>query len=158
MVRQWRFSTRRARWAVAAPVIALLLQGCSKSTVAPDSALAGLVGNWQATAFVLTEVSDTTVHLDLIQLGATFSLNVQPSGQYTAILVYNGQPATEIGQMSVSGDSITLNPTTPASSSATTGTYQLNGSQLTIDGDTEFDFNLDGKPDPARAHIELVKQ
>lgn len=159
MVRQCRFPMRLALWAVAAPLIALPFQSCSKSAmVGPDPALAALVGNWQATSFVLTEVSDTTVQLDLIQLGATFSLNVQPSGQYTAILVYNGQPDTEIGQLSVSGDSITLHPTTPASSSATTGTYQANGSQLTINGDTEFDFNLDGTPDPATADIELVKQ
>jgi hypothetical protein len=30
--------------------------------------------------------------------------------------------------------------------------------KLTLDGPTEFDFNLDGKGDPATAHIELARK
>jgi hypothetical protein len=38
------------------------------------------------------------VRLRLIRdLGANFTLNIQPSGQYTAVLVLQGTPITEIG-------------------------------------------------------------
>ncbi len=159
MMRQERHPAAWRRSAAAAPLfVLLLLLGCTSDGVRPDASLAALVGNWQATSFVVTEVSDPSVHLDLIQLGATFSLNVQPSGTYTAILVYSGQPDTEIGQVSVAGSSITLKPNTPASSTATTGTYSIDGTQLTIDGDTQFSFTPGVSPVAATAHIVLVKQ
>jgi hypothetical protein len=36
--------------------------------------------------------------------------------------------------------------------------YALTANRLTLDGDTQFDFNLDRRPDPAEAHIELSKR
>lgn len=159
MIRQLRPVARCFRWLTGGPLVAaLLLAGCSSGGVGPKTSIAPLVGDWQATALVITSVADPSIHPDLIQLGATFTLNVQPSGQYTAILVYNGQPKTEIGQLSVRGDSITLSPSSTTSGSATTGTYSVDSSNLTIDGDTEFDFNLDGQNEPAKAHIVFVKK
>jgi hypothetical protein len=160
MMRQHRLRARSTGWLTGAPLVAIifLTAACKSGGVEPNSSISALVGDWDATSLVITSVADPSIHPDLIQLGATFTLNVQPSGQYTAILVYNGQPKTEIGQLSVSGDSITLQPTTPSSGASTTGSYQVNGNHLTIDGDTEFDFNLDGQPDPAKAHFELMKK
>ncbi len=149
----------RWRWALASPLIALVgLQGCGSSSVQANPAIAALVGDWQATSFVVTKVADPSVHPDLIQLGATFTLNVQPSGQYTAILAYNGQPQTEIGELSVSGNSITLTPSNVTGGTSTTGTYQVSGDHLTLDGDTEFPFDLNGTAEPATVHIEFVKK
>ncbi len=159
MIRQRRFVSRWSRWLTSMPLVAaLLLAGCKSGVVEPDTSIGALVGDWQATALVITNVADPSVHPDLIQLGATFTLNVQPSGQYTAILVYNGQPKTEIGQLSVRGDSITLSPSSATSGAATTGTYSVDASTLTIDGDTKFDFNLDGQSEPAKAHIVFEKK
>lgn len=144
--------------AAALLLVALTTSACLKNeSVAPNPAVASFVGDWSAASLVLTEQADTTVSHDLIALGATFTLNVQPSGAYTAILLYSGQADTEIGQIDVSGQSVTLNSTYP-SKTTTTGVYAFAGDTLTIDGTTEFDFNLDGTLEPALVHFELVKK
>lgn len=150
-----RMGTGRA-WRVAV-VAAWVLAGCGGTgTTDVDPAVAPFVGDWAATKLVLTSVANPDVSPDLIELGAEFKLNVQPSGQYTAILIYAQQTSTEIGTLSVAGNTVTLSRDFP-SPSTTTGVYTLSGNSLTLDGDTEFDFNLDGTPEPATVHFSLVK-
>jgi hypothetical protein len=139
--------------------VAVILTACSgnKSTE-PDPSLAPFVGDWTAQTMTLTDKANPDVHPDLIALGATFTLNVQASGQYTAILLYASQASTEIGNLEVSGQTVTLHETFP-SSSTTAGTFSFQGDdQFTLDGDSEFDFNLDGTMEPALAHIVFVRK
>ncbi len=139
--------------------LAFALASCGGAeVVGPDAALAELVGDWDATVLEITNVANPTQVADLIEAGATFTLNVQPSGQYTAVLVFQSQPLTEIGQITVDGNRITLNPSTPAGQPPTTGTYQVQGDRFILDGDTEFDFNLDQTPEEARAHFEFMRR
>ena len=123
----------------------------------PDPSLAHLVGEWSATELLLTSVVNPDVALELIGLGAAFKLHVQPSGQYTAVLLYAMQSSTEIGRLSVSGNTLTLNRDFP-SPSVSVSVYALSGETLTMDGDTRFDFNLDGTSEDARAHFVLVRK
>lgn len=151
----WR---KRIR-AVGVVLLAWTAGACSDSTgVDDDPAVAPFVGDWEATVLTLTSPVSEDFTVDLIELGATFTLNVQPSGTYTAVLTFMGQAQTEIGQVSVSGQTIILDrsfPTTDRSIS----TYAFDGpDRLILDGDTEFDFNLDGTADPAIAHFELVRR
>ncbi|MFQ5537305.1 MAG: hypothetical protein ACE5GJ_07615 [Gemmatimonadota bacterium] len=143
-------------WIVA--VLFLAACGSDDSPSEPDSELSALVGDWEATTLELTNTANPAVVVDLIEQGATFTLNVQPSGQYTAILIFSQQAQTEIGQLTVSGATVTLQPEYPSGLPPTTATYTLEGGRLTLDGDTEFDFNLDGTPEAARSHIVLVRQ
>ncbi len=141
------------------PLLVTLLGACGgDDAVGPDPELQALVGDWDATELILAATVNPDLNVDLIQEGATFDLNIQPSGQYTAILVYAGQDQTEIGQVEVDGNRLTLTPTVPADQPETTGTYSLQGNVLTLDGSTEFDFNFDGTPDPATVHFELVRE
>ena len=132
--------------------------GCGGSDgpteVDPDPALAPFVGSWTALAMVVTSVANPSISPDLIQEGATFSLNVQPSGQYTASLIFLEQVSTEIGFITVSGSTVTLKRDYPTQSTSTAN-YRFQGGLLILDGGTEFDFNLDGQPEPATAHFEL---
>jgi hypothetical protein len=150
---------RRCRRLVPGAVlllVAAVATACSKESTAPDPAVAPFVGDWAADTLILTSEADPQTSLDLVALGATFTLNVQPSGQYTAILIYSGQSKTEFGKLEVSGQTLTLHPT--SSDPPTAGTYSFNGDHLIVDGETEFDFNLDGTMDPARVHFDLVKK
>lgn len=148
----------RGGFGLAVVAFFVLLAGCnSDSAVEPDPALAPFVGDWDATAIVITSAANPDISPDLIQLGAQFSLNVQPSGQYTAILLYAAQSQTEVGTMSVSGGFVTMNRTFPTAATSTSA-FLFEGNRLTLDGDTEFDFNLDGSPEPALAHFELLRQ
>ena len=142
------------------PIAAVLAAavGCSEDPVVPAPGIAALVGDWSAGSLVLTNVANPTVAPDLIELGAAFDLNIQPSGQYTAILVFALQSSTEIGQITVSGSNITLSPTFPPGQPSTTGTYSLVGDRLVIDGTSQFDFNTDGDPEPALAHFEFARK
>lgn len=151
-------AVRRLGWG-AFVSLALLVAACGGDDILePDPALAPFLGDWDGTSLVLTSVANPDVHPDLIELGATFALNVQPSGQYTAILLFAGQSQTEIGQLEVSGSTLTLRRDFP-SSSTSTATYSFpNSDRLVLDGDSEFDFNLDGTPEPARVHMEFDRR
>ncbi|MDH5760709.1 MAG: hypothetical protein OEZ65_14060, partial [Gemmatimonadota bacterium] len=91
--------------------------------------------------------------------GATFDLNVQESGLYTAILVFMGRAApAEIGQLSVSGNVLTMKHQHPDTLTAVS-TFTFSGdSLLVLDGNTEFDFNLDGTKEEATLHLELLRK
>ena len=147
----------RRRW--GGMVLALVGTGCGgDDPVKVDAALEPFVGDWDAQALVLTSVADPEVAPDLIELGASFTLNVQPSGQYTAILIYLGQAQTEIGTVSIAGNTLTLRRDFPTPGT-TPGTFEFIGdSRFVLDGDTEFDFNLDGTPEPALAHFDMVRR
>jgi hypothetical protein len=142
-------------WTLAV-LMAAHISGCGSESTGPDPALAPLVGAWDATRLRLTSVANPQVIVDLIELGAAFRLDIQPSGQYTAILLYAQQTSTEIGTLSVSGNTLTMRREFP-SVSTSAAVFTLAGNRLTLDGDSEFDFNLDGTPDPALAHFELVR-
>ena len=143
--------------ALAWAVVLTTACGSGDGILEPDPLVNPLVGDWTATSMVLTSVANPEIHPDLIAMGATFSLNVQPSGQYTAILLYAQQASTEIGILSVSGNVVTMTRSFP-NQETSTAVYVLAGNKLTLDGDTKFDFNLDGTAEDAVAHFELERQ
>ncbi|NJD20499.1 MAG: hypothetical protein FIA95_14610 [Gemmatimonadetes bacterium] len=151
-----RMSRRRTLWGGIA-FLAVLLAGCGGGSTTPDPEIGALVGDWDATRLVLTSVANPQVKSDLIALGATFRLNIQPSGQYTAILLYSQQSSTEIGVLTVSGNTITMKRDFP-SKSTSAALFALAGDRMTLDGDSGFDFNLDGTQEPALAHFELLRR
>jgi len=153
----WNGTRKCGRW-LAAAVFVMLTTACGEKdpvTVNPD--VSPLVGDWAATSMVVTSVANPEVSQDIIQLGASFTINVQPSGQYTAILIFAQQTSTEIGFLSVSGNVVTMDRTFP-NTETSTATYTLTGSRLTLDGDTEYDFNGDKTAEDATAHIVLERQ
>lgn len=143
----------------ALSVLALLLAaGCGDGPAAPEQdPIAPLVGDWEATRMKVTNVANPTVSPDLIELGARFTINIQPSGQYTAILIFLGQSTTEIGKITVEGSTLTFHRSFPSPDTAT-ASIGIAGDTVTLEGPTEFDFNLDGTPEPADATIVLVRK
>lgn len=144
--------------------VALLLvvgacDGSSPADVAtPDPSVEPFVGDWSATEFVVTSLANDAITFDLIAATGVFSLNVQPSGAYTATLFIPdemAQAAVENGTISVIGDAVRLDPNQGASA---TSAYAFNGPDLLIlDGPTEFDFNFDGTFEPATLHVVLQR-
>lgn len=140
----------------------LILGACGSSSpsdvAVPDPAVEPFVGDWDATEFVVTSVADDSVTFDLIAATGVFSLNVQPSGAYTATLFIPdemAQAAVENGTLTVIGDAVRLSPNQGAGA---TSAYEFTGPDLLIlDGPTEFDFNFDGTFDPATLHVALER-
>ena len=148
---------RRLCCRLPALVLASLLVGCGgDDPIRPNESIAFLVGDWDAQRFLVESREDPTVKLELIELGAEFSINFQPSGQYTALLVYQGNPLTEIGLVEVDGNEVVFAVTHP-SPGTSRSQYTLSGSRLTLMGDTEFPFSPSGS-DAAFAIIELTKR
>ena len=149
----------RRRW-VGAMVLAVALSSCGgDDALAPDPSLARFVGDWRATSLVIASPLAPDLSVDLIELGASFDLNIQPSGYYTAILVFAGQAQTEMGLISLSGPSAVILDRQFPTPSRDISTFVFEGpDRLILDGDTEFDFNLDGTSEPATAHFDLQRR
>ena len=116
-----------------------------------------MVGSWLATSMLLTSKANPEVAVDLIQLGATFTLSVEPSGRYLAILEGYGQSSSESGRLTVEGPLVIFMRSlpTPDESSAQ---WERNGTSVTLEGDSEFDFNSDLTPEEATLRTVLVPQ
>lgn len=103
--------------------------------------------------------ADTTIVADLVQNGS-FVINVQPSGTYTATLVFAGlTPIVEIGQLTVSGGFVTLRPNQTPPCPVAPQRYQFTRSDYLIlgPGPTCFPFRP-GELDPGQAYIELERR
>lgn len=130
--------------------------GGNDDPVKPDPAVAPFVGTWDADSLTLTH---DTIVADILDNGGEFFITVEPSGQYTATLVAFGQPSPEVGQLTVvNGSTLRLTPTYPPGPSATSSYFFAAPDSLILDGETEFDFNFDGEPEPADAHFELKRR
>jgi hypothetical protein len=145
----------------AAPLVLLLAaaaSGCGDSPLDPDASIAFLVAGWDASRLVVVNKANPSIAPDLIGIGVTFFLDVQPSGRYTAILTASGQPATEFGRVEVRGDMILFHREQPAPRRTDVASYRLSGDTLFLRGDTEFDFNFDGVPEPAFLESDLIRR
>jgi hypothetical protein len=139
------------------PALLPLAVACgSDDSVEPDPELSELVGDWDATTMVFTSVDQPSVSVDIIDIGATFFLNVQPSGSYTSSLAYQGLTATELGRLEIRGDRllffVEVAPTGPR---VDTATFELVGDRLDLDGRTIFDFDLNGIGEDAELDATL---
>lgn len=140
--------------------LVLLTMGCGDDPVVvqpPEDRVAPFVGTWDAEAFTVTSDADTSTVADLT-LDGSFVINIQPSGTYTATLVYGDlSPIIEIGVLSPSeSGTVTLRPN--GGTPATSDYVFVREDYLQLDGPTEFDFNLDEVPDAGQAHIELQRR
>jgi hypothetical protein len=151
---------RRAAWLTLWALTAPLFWGCGGSDVVgvgdPDPAVEPFVGDWEASEFVVTNLANPDQSVDVTE-GGSFTLNVQPSGQYTAILDFpdSPTPGVELGQLSVVGNSVRLSP---ISGDPITSAYTFEGAdRLILDGPTAFDWNRDGELEASTAHIVLER-
>lgn len=154
--RTWR--GRAVRWALSASVGFAMACG-SEDPIAPDATLADLVGQWDALSFIVQSQANPVVAANLIEVGFSFFLDVQPSGSYTAIMTAFGLPQTEFGHVEVrAGSQIVLHREQPGPPRMDAGTFRIAGDTLFLDGETEFDFNQDGAPEPAKLKASLLKR
>jgi hypothetical protein len=107
----------------------------------------------------MTSDADTSVVDNLIAQGGFFTLSVEPSGQYTATIGVAGGTSVEIGDLDVLGTALQLNRTFPPPPSSSASAFVLvTDDFLILDGPSDYDFNRDGTPEAAQAHIELQRQ
>ena len=137
-------------------VVALGASGCGDGPTEPDLNPDFMVGDWKAESLVLTSAANPEVTADLLALGAIFTLTVQPSGRYTAILEAFGQsPPPETGKLTVDGPNVVFMAELPVRRESL-AVWERMGDSVILVGDSEFDFNLDGTPEPATLRQVLI--
>ena len=114
-----------------------------------------MVGDWMATVLVITSTVNPEVSVDLMAAGATFTLSVQPSGRYTAILAGFGQSSSESGMLSVEGPHVVFRRTIPSVDVARS-TWVREGTDVVLTGPTVYDFNLDGMTEDGTIVVRLT--
>lgn len=120
--------------------------GCGTGPTEPEFNPDFMVGDWLADSLLMTSVANPEVTADLVELGAVFTLSVQPSGRYTAILEGFGQSGSVSGNLTVDGAYVVL---MPAGEPEERGLWERVGESVILVSDSEFDFNLDGTKEPA---------
>jgi len=123
----------------------------------PNESIQFLVGTWDAQRLVVESKANPEIAPEIIGLGGQFWLTVEPSGLYGATLVFEGASSTEMGRLEIDGDELVFHLSFPEETINRSQLTRL-GSRIGLVGDTRFDFNLDGRPDPATARIELQKR
>jgi hypothetical protein len=162
MILEGRRIRLRSHWSASRlPGIILLLlmvASCADDSIEADPSVAFMVAEWRAVRMIVINLANPTIAPDLIRNGATFYLDVQPSGWYTAILTAFGQPSTEFGRIEVAGQQILFHRQQPAPVRTDAADFRLSGDTLFLTGATDFDFNLDGQTEPAQLRTDLVKR
>lgn len=127
--------------------------------VEADPSVAPFVGTWDADVFLITSDADPSVVVDLLAFGA-FYISIEPSGQYTATLELAVGAGVEIGQLTVVGSNVRLDPSQPPTAPTVTSNYSFAANDyLILDGPTKYDFNFDQvAEEPGMAHIELQRR
>lgn len=135
-------------------LVLILIPGCSDSGIEPKKDLEPLVGIWKASTLIMTNRANPLIAVDLVEMGASFTLSVLATGQYSASLTAFGATNTEVGTVTISGNQVTISPTSPEGPPLV-AVWSFQGEALVLDGESEFDFNQDGVSEPALAHIVL---
>ena len=141
--------------AVVIGAATIVATGCGGDPAGPDLNPDFMVGDWLADSLVMTSAANPAVTADLLALGATFTLLVEPSGRYTAILEGFGQSSSEIGRLTVDGADVVLMPESP-SGPESRALWERVGDSVILEGDSDFDFNTDGTTEPATLRQVLV--
>ena len=149
---------RRPRLASLA-LAGIFAAACGSDLAGPQDDLAFLVGEWEALRFVITPVALPNQSFDLVADGATFRLDVQPSGQYTAVLTVPGLGSSpELGTIEIDGDELVFHRNVPAPATDSHATFELlEPDRLIFTGPSELDVNGDRSPDPVTIEVEIQR-
>ncbi len=140
-------------------MLAFVASGCGgdDDSTGPQVNPDFMVGEWIAESMVVTSKANPEVAPDITQppSNATFTLSVQPSGRYLAILAGYGQSSSESGVLTVEGQYVIFMRQLP-SPEESRARWERADSSVILEGDTDFDFNLDGTTEPATLRTEIV--
>ncbi len=115
------------------------------------------MGDGLASSYVVTNIANTSQSEDLIGLGLTLSITFTET-TYSGTAAHTGEPTeTFSGTYAINGNQLTLDET--GELEPDTMTYTLSGNTMTLSGDDEdYDFDEDGQDDPATFVMVLAKQ
>ncbi len=154
-----RICRRFLRAGLLSALLLTALTGCSDSPpLEPLDDFTDLIGDWDAYLLEVVDAGDSSVREDILAQGATFRINFQPSGQYTAVLSFLGASQVEIGTASLDGDRLTLYRAVPSPDTSQATLTWLATDRIRLEGSTRFDFGSDGTVEDAQLLTELTRE
>ena len=129
--------------------------GCGAGPTEPDLNPNFMVGDWLAESLVLTSAANPEVTANLVAPGAVFTLLVQPSGRYTAILEGFGPSSSTSGRLTVDDAFVVFMQELPITDESI-DRWERSDESVILVGESEFDFNLDGTTAPATLRRVLI--
>lgn len=122
-----------------------------------EPSIESISGTWDIVKFEYVNVENSSQRVDLVALGLTGTVNLNDNGQYAATTEEPGfPPETVTGTWSYTVDTFTLQET--GSTGDWTFDMNVGNDVLTLTGaDSEFDFDDDGTPEPAKWNITLER-
>jgi hypothetical protein len=121
----------------------VLSLACSNSGTEPIPDLVPLAGVWEAQVLKVPDPANPDEDMDLIPDGATYTLSILSTGQFTAVFDLLLVQGFETGTVSVFDDQITLTPVSPPGS-VMAGTWMLQGDVLFVEAVRSLDIDGDG--------------
>lgn len=153
-----RTPTYSGRFGLLLVLVSTWVAACSNSSpLEPAADFTDLIGDWEAYLLEVADADDPTVREDILALGATFRINFQPSGQYTAVLSFLGASQVEIGTASLDGNHLTLHRAVPSPDTSQATLTWLAADRIRLEGSTRFDFGSDGTVEDAELLTELMR-
>ncbi len=142
-------------------LFSLFISCSSDSTTPENDDASAFIGNWQITAFSMTEKANNNNQVDLFSVISDFNGNVQFSanGRYEFRFIMDTTIfQQEFGNYSINGERLMLTEDGSSENVLITYTFSNNNSTLQLlDENSGFDFDGDSFDDPAIANITLSK-
>ena len=116
-----------------------------------------LAGTWEITSFELSTVDGSHSVNFVFDLGWSLTLAITADGAFDLSLTLAGRTEIDRGVLTVNGADITLDFD---GGDDLVGTISRSGDTVTIEvtSGVEFDFDGDGREDPAVGRIVMVKE
>jgi|GEM_PF-1286639 len=154
-------SSRLATVVLSTGMLALACGGGDGLTdVGPNGIrISDLAGTWNATVlhyFGLGPSSDVRI----VANGGSGTLVLQADGRFTFTTVILGEaPQVTTGKVAFDAEAEDfLQVLADGETEADEFFFQFDGTTMRLDGETDFDFDKDGVPDPAQAEFAFVRQ
>ncbi len=132
-------------------LVALLAAGCVTGT---DVEIAEIVGIWDVPQAVYVSEADANLTFDVVAAGATAMMEIEAAGDFT-LTIDDGETPVQVitGQLAIDGNDLDV----------TIGNRVFSGevfleddrAVLRILGGVNYDFDDDGKTEPARLSLIL---
>jgi len=135
---RWPFSVL-----IAAFLVFFLPMACTDSGTEPVRDLVPISGVWEAQVLKVPDPENQDQDIDLIPEGASYTLSIISTGQFTAVFDLLLVQGFETGTVSVYQDQITLTPISPPGD-VMSGTWMLQGDILYVDAVRSLDIDGDG--------------
>jgi hypothetical protein len=127
---------------------------CSDSGTEPIPDLVPLAGVWEAQVLKVPDPANPDELIDLVLEGASYTLSILSTGQFTAVFDLLLVQGFEAGTVSVYQDEITLIPISPPGS-VMSGTWFLQGEVLFVEAVRSLDIDGDGVQEVIPIQIEF---